>query len=150
MSQKKPNLSNPNIEIHLTDVERPDARDLISRKLDEYNDSVTGQPDNAVLDVLITDPSTHEVVGGLVGRTSLGLFFINLVYVPEHLRGSGVGSAVLRQAEAEAKRRGCGRAVLFTITFQAPEFYRKHGYEVFGEVPCEPEGTSRIYMVKAL
>ncbi|MFM0068825.1 GNAT family N-acetyltransferase [Paraburkholderia aspalathi] len=150
MSKDNLNLSNPNIEIHLTDVEQSEAREFISRKLDEYNDSITGQPDNSVLDVLITDPSTCEVVGGLVGRTSLGLFFINLVYVPENLRGSGVGSAVLKQAEAEAKRRGCCRAVLFTITFQAPEFYRKHGYEVFGDVPCEPEGTSRIYMVKVL
>ncbi|MCX4165031.1 MULTISPECIES: N-acetyltransferase [Paraburkholderia] len=150
MTREKPELSNPDIEIRLTDVEQPEARDFISRKLDEYNDSITNQADNRVLDVLITDPVTKEVVGGLVGRTSLGLFFINLVYVPENLRKGGIGTAMLKEAEAEAKRRGCSRAVLFTITFQAPEFYLKHGYRIFGEIPCEPEGTARIYMVKVL
>jgi GNAT superfamily N-acetyltransferase len=143
-------LFNPQIKIRLTDVEQPEARDFISQKLDEFNDSITGQPDNVVLDVLLTDPSTKEVLGGLVGRTSLGLFFINLVYVPEKLRKSGFGTAMLREAEAEAKRRGCSRAVLFTITFQAPEFYQKHGYQIFGEVPCEPEGTARIFIMKVL
>ena len=60
------------------------------------------------------------------------------------------GSRLLREAEAEAKRRGCARAVLYTISFQAPDFYRKQGYEAFGEVPCEPDGASRVFMVKVL
>lgn len=138
------------VEIDLTDIEHPAARELISRKLDEYNDSITGQPDNRVLDVLVTDKSTGDVVGGLVGRTSLGVFFINLVYLPETLRRGGIGSTLLARAESEARARGCKQAVLFTISFQAPAFYAKHGYRVFGEVPCEPQGASRVFMVKAL
>jgi GNAT superfamily N-acetyltransferase len=140
----------PKIEITLTNVEHQDARNLISQKLDEYNNFITGQIDNSVLDVIITDPSTEEVLGGLVGRTSLGVFFINLVYLPDDLRKIGLGTKLLKDAEVEAKRRGCSRAVLFTISFQAPEFYRKHGYIMFGEVPCQPPGTTRIFMVKEL
>lgn len=140
----------PEVKITLTNIERLDARNLISQKLDEYNNAITGQSDNSVLDIVITDPVTGEVLGGLVGRTSLGVFFINLVYLPDGLRKNGLGSKLLKDAEVEAKRRGCSRAVLFTISFQAPEFYRKHGYIVFGEVPCQPPGTSRIFMVKAL
>ena len=140
----------PKIEITLTNVEHQDARNLISQKLDEYNNSITDQIDNSVLDIIITDPSTEEVLGGLVGRTSLGVFFINLVYLPDYLRKKGLGTKLLKDAEVEAKRRGCSRAVLFTISFQAPDFYRKHGYIIFGEVPCQPPGTTRIFMVKEL
>lgn len=47
-------------------------------------------------------------------------------------------------------RRAHARAVLYTISFQAQDFYRKQGYEAFGEVPCEPDGASRVFMVKVL
>lgn len=142
--------AHPAVSLQLTDIEQPAARDLISRRLGEFNHAMTGRSDTAALDVYVTDRATGEVVGGLTGRTSLGLFFIDLFYLPESLRGGGFGSRLLREAEAEAKRRGCARAVLYTITFQAPDFYRKHGYEAFGEVPCEPEGTARVFMVKTL
>ncbi|KVL86330.1 GNAT family N-acetyltransferase [Burkholderia stagnalis] len=139
-----------NVTIQLAAVGQPAARDAISRKLNAFNDAITGQPDNTALDLYVTDPHTGEVLGGLVGRTSLGLFFVDLLYVPESLRKDGLGSRLLKDAEAEAKRRGCARAVLYTITFQAPAFYEKHGYRVFGEVPCEPAGAARVFMVKAL
>ena len=40
--------------------------------------------------------------------------------------------------------------MLYTISFQAPGFYEKLGYRVFGSVDCDPPGTSRIVMVKDL
>ncbi|CAB3764352.1 GCN5 family acetyltransferase [Burkholderia sp. MSh2] len=140
----------PDVSFRLTDTEQPAARDFIGRKLGEFNHAMTGRDDASALDVYVTDPATGDILGGLTGRTSLGLFFIELFYLPEALRGGGFGSRLLREAEAEAKRRGCARAVLYTISFQAPDFYRKHGYEAFGEVPCEPDGTSRVFMVKVL
>lgn len=142
--------AHPDVSFQLTDIEQPAARDFISSKLGEFNHAMTGRSDTAALDVYVTDPATGEVLGGLAGRTSLGLFFIDLFYLPESLRGGGFGSRLLREAETEAKRRGCARAVLYTISFQAPDFYRKQGYEPFGEVPCEPEGTARVFMVKTL
>jgi hypothetical protein len=36
------------------------------------------------------------------------------------------------------------------ISFQAPEFYEKHGYRVFGRVECLPPGTSRIFLTTEL
>ncbi|MBR8305349.1 GNAT family N-acetyltransferase [Burkholderia cenocepacia] len=142
--------AHPDVTLRLTDTEQPAARDFISRKLGEFNHAMTGRADTAALDVYVTDPATGDVLGGLAGRTSLGVFFIDLFYLPESLRGGGFGSRLLREAEAEAKRRGCARAVLYTISFQAPDFYRKHGYETFGEVPCEPAGAAREFMVKVL
>ena len=105
----------PDVSIRLTDTEQPAAHDFISRKLGEFNHAMTGRADAATLDGLVTDPATGEIIGGLTGRTSLGLFFIDLFYLPESLRGGGFGSRLLREAETEAKRRGCARAVLYDL-----------------------------------
>ena len=76
--------------------------------------------------------------------------FLDLFHLPETLRGSGIGSRLLRAFEDEARRRGCRNAVLYTISFQAPDFYVKHGWTVFGQVPCDPPGTSRVFLSKDL
>ncbi len=55
----------------------------------------------------------------------------------------------MQEAEDEARRRGCREAVVTTINFQAPEFYRRHGYQIFGQVDCAP-GIARIFLSKEL
>lgn len=136
--------------IALTDA--PEAADvaLISDALDAFNVEETGTEDRRLLAVLVRDPESGRVVGGLTGRTSLGLLFVDLFHLPPELRGFGIGSEVLRRAEDEGRRRGCRTAVLYTISFQAPGFYERHGWRMFGEVPCDPPGTSRVFMTKDL
>jgi len=50
----------------------------------------------------------------------------------------------------EGRRRGCTRAVLSTLHFQAPGFYAKQGWEVATQIDCEPPGHTRFYMTKKL
>ncbi|MEF9883894.1 GNAT family N-acetyltransferase [Streptomyces sp. P9-A4] len=140
----------PQPDCMLTDAPNPEDAAAISDALDRFNIEHTGIADRRPLAVLVRDPDTHQVVGGLTGRTSLGLFFLDLFYLPPRLRGSGLGTEILRQAEDEARARGCRTAVLYTITFQAPGFYQKHGWKRLGEVPCDPPGTSRVFMTKEL
>ena len=137
-------------EITLTDAPAPNEVAQISDDMDQFNIDVTGVEDRKPLAVLVKDPDTGKVLGGMTGRTSLGLMFVDVFHLPESLRGSGLGSRILRMAEEEGKRRGCKAAVLYTVSFQAPGFYLRHGWEVFGEVPCDPPGTSRIFMTKRL
>jgi predicted GNAT family acetyltransferase len=57
---------------------------------------------------------------------------IQFLFVSEQLREQGIGSKLLETAESEAKQRGCRYAFVDTFSFQAPIFYKKHGYqEVF-------------------
>ncbi|WP_327172912.1 GNAT family N-acetyltransferase [Streptomyces sp. NBC_01336] len=140
----------PQPDCMLTDAPNPEDAATISDALDRFNIEHTGIADRRPLAVLVRDPDTHQVVGGLTGRTSLGLFFLDLFYLPTRLRGGGLGTEILRQAEDEARARGCRTAVLYTITFQAPGFYQKHGWKRLGEVPCDPPGTSRVFMTKEL
>jgi ribosomal protein S18 acetylase RimI-like enzyme len=55
----------------------------------------------------------------------------------------------MQEAEDEARRRSCRKAVVITINFQAPEFYQRHGYQVFGQIDCHP-GVARIFLSKEL
>ena len=118
--------------------------------LNAYNDEITRRDDRKALAIVVRDPETGEVIGGMLGRSSLGLLFIELVYLPEALRNSGLGSTILKKFEQEGRRRGCINAVLYTISFQAPGFYEKHGWRKFGDIACHPTGVSRMFFTKEL
>jgi ribosomal protein S18 acetylase RimI-like enzyme len=136
--------------IVLTDAPGAEAEAVIEEGLGLFNQQKAGYRDSRPLAVLISESAGSRVVGGLLGRTSLGLFFIDLFFVPMGLRGRGVGGLVLNKAEEEAKRRGCTAATLYTIIFQAPGFYERHGYRVLGRIECDPPGATRVCMSKRL
>jgi GNAT superfamily N-acetyltransferase len=75
---------------------------------------------------------------------------VELFFLPEDLRHCRLGSRILAMAEEEGRRRGCTRAVLSTVHFQAPGFYLKQGWEVAARIECEPPGHTRFYMTKKL
>lgn len=137
-------------EIIVTDAADEESIQIIGSGLNHFNDQHVGYGDRQPLAVLVRDPQSGEVVGGASGRTSLGMLFLDLFHLPETLRGMGIGTEVLRRFEEEGRRRGCRSAVLYTISFQAPEFYERNGWVRFGEVPCDPPGTSRIFLSKML
>ena len=135
--------------IAVTDVTTEEAQSVIEGGLNDYNARHVGPWDGKPLNVTVTDPSTGKVLGGMLGLTSLGVYFINLVFLPDSLRGGGLGSRLLARGEQEAKRRGCIHVVLYTISFQAPGFYARHGYRELGRVPSA-QGAARIWMTKPL
>ncbi|MFI4997974.1 MAG: GNAT family N-acetyltransferase [Hyphomicrobiales bacterium] len=134
--------------LKLTDAADEEARAVIGEGLNAHNVEAAGYEDRRPLTVLVSDPFTGKVIGGVIGRTSFGLLFIDLVYLPATLRGLDIGTRMISMAEEEARRRGCRAGVLYTISFQAPGFYERLGWRVFGEIPCEPPGTSRVFMTK--
>ena len=135
--------------ITLTDLPDPRFETVLEEGLAEYNAEKVGGRDWRALAVTVHDPDTGELAGGLLGRTSMGLFFLDLFYLPAKLRGGGIGGRALRMAEEEAARRGCRAATLLTVNFQAPEFYARHGWEEFGRITSAP-GVERIFMRKTL
>ena len=139
-------------ETSITLTDAPDDREgaMITEGLRAYNEAQAGVSDSRALAILVRDPETQNVVGGLLGRTSLGLLRVERFFLPENLRRGGLGSRLLAMAEEEARRRCCTRAVLSTIHFQAPGFYLKQGWEVAARIDCEPLGHTRFYMTKKL
>lgn len=64
--------------------------------------------------------------------------------------GRTAGGKLLRAAEDEARRRGCDRANVSSFTFQAPDFYRRHGYVETGRVLGIPGDAEDIHFHKSL
>lgn len=128
----------------------PAFENLLGKGLEEFNYQAAGFSDQRPLCVVARDPVSGEALGGIVGRTSLGLAFLDLFHLPESLRGTGMGTRVLEAFEGAARQRGCRNAVLYTISFQAPGFYEKNGWLKFGEVESAMDGISRIFMKKRL
>ena len=136
--------------ITLTDAPGDDELAVITEGLRAYNEAQAGVSDARALAILVRNPETQNVVGGLWGRTSLGLLRVERFFLPEDLRRGGLGSRILAMAEEEGRRRGCTRAVLSTLHFQAPGFYLKQGWEVADRIECAPPGHTRFYMTKKL
>lgn len=92
----------------------------------------------------------QTILGGIFCATYWDWLYIDLLWLPDELRGRGYGHRLLTLAEEEARRRGAKNAYLDTFSFQAPEFYKQHGYRVFGELPEFPAGHRRYFFTKEL
>lgn len=128
----------------LRDVVDPEERQALSEGLRAYNDAAAGPGRFQPLGLLL--PGS----GGLWGQTGRGWLFVELLGIPEALRGAGLGARLLREAERIAAARGCIGAHLDTCSFQAPVFYEKLGYTRFGTVPDHPRGHARHLYARRL
>jgi ribosomal protein S18 acetylase RimI-like enzyme len=128
----------------------PDDRDIqfLEDQIYGYNLASTGIEDGRLLSIILRDGD--DIPAGIYGFTWAGTLEIKVLWVREDLRGQGLGSRLLVAAEEEAVRRGCFQAILDTHSFQAPKLYRRHGYEVYGEVPDYPPGHSKLFLRKHL
>ncbi len=127
----------------------PDDVKVVVAGLTAYNASHTGGETPVHLFVTLRDDA-GAVAGGLFGGTYLGWLQVQMLWVPDALRGRGYGAALLRLAEDEALRRGCPRVFLETLAFQAPRFYEKLGYTMAASIPDFPPGGMRYAYVKRL
>jgi GNAT superfamily N-acetyltransferase len=136
------------MELVLTETPEPEAREIIATGLGAFNTAQAGPGEWRRLSVLIREEG--EVKGGLWGVTSYAWLFTELLFVPEALRGAGLGGQILDRAEEEARARGCTGAWLDTFEFQARGFYERRGYRVFGQIDDHPVGSARFFLKKAL
>ncbi len=99
--------------------------------------------------ILLRDPLGY-IQGGLLGLTRWDWFLIDTLWIVEMYRRLGYGRALLEQAEAVVRVRGCRHSALDTTEFQAKTFYEKCGYHVFGELADFPPGWRTYYLTKTL
>lgn len=135
------------IRIAIEDAPEREVRERIDAGLDDDNLSRAGPYGARDVWVLARD-TDDEVCGGLKGSMSYRWLFIDWLWVSPQRRGEGLGSALLEKAEAGARDRGCIGAYVDTYSFQAPDFYRAHGYEEFGRLEDMPPGHACIWLKK--
>ena len=138
-------------EFQIVNVEKPDDAmwEVIGGGIRHYNIQHGGTSESKPLCLVLYTPD-KEIASGLIGETHWGWLYINLLFIKEELRGQGYGHRLLTLAEDEARQRGARNAYLDTFSFQTPDFYRQHGYQVFGELKDFPPGHQRYYLTKQL
>ena len=122
---------------------------IIGDLIRSYNRSKREVAESEPLNLYVEDEH-GEIMAGLVAETFGNWLEIEYLFVKEDLRGQGIGSQLLQQAESEAKKRNCRFAFVNTYQFQAPAFYQKHGYQEVFILKDYPYTGQRHYYQKDL
>ena len=133
----------------LSEAKCQELESFLADRIYEFNSEATGYFDGKLLAGSIRNDG-GEVIAGFSGHTWGGCCEISYVWVREEHRGKGLGKALLRVAETEARYRGCIADDSITHSFQGPKFYEQLGYERRYAIEGRPKGHSDIVYVKLL
>ena len=121
--------------------------EFVNNALEKFNNMHVG-PDNHLLLNIVEYDENQNVIAGILGGTYWGWLHIDILWVDENFRSKKIGSRLLIAAENEAKKRGCHSVHVDTMSWQAPEFYKKHGYELISELDNIPNGYKKFHFIK--
>ncbi len=119
----------------------------IDAGLESHNAAAAPIGDVRSLAVTARLPSS-EIIGGAVGRTWGACCELLQLWVHRDHRNAGTASRLLLEFEKMGAGRGCDTFYLTTLSYQAPEFYRKRGYEALAEISGYPDGIIKYLMHK--
>ena len=122
---------------------------FVRKSLLQFNNNCVGNDNHTPLNFVEYD-SNGNIIAGILGGTYWGWMYVDILWVHENHRKKGIGTKLLLEAEKEAVRRGCHHVHLDTMSWQAPKFYKKHGYEIIGVLPDIPSGNQKYLLMKAL
>ena len=123
--------------------------DFVRESLLQFNNNCVGNDGHTPLNLVEYD-ADGNIIAGILGGTYWGWMYVDILWVHEAHRKKGIGTKLLLEAEKEAVRRGCHHVHLDTMSWQAPEFYKKHGYEAIGVLPNIPIGNQKYLLIKSL
>ena len=116
--------------------------------LTAFNAPFVGPHGYKPLSLVVRREEGGEPAGGAFGWCYGAWFFLHYFFLPEDLRGAGLGARLIARLEAEAKARGCIGAHVDTFSFQARPFYEAQGFRVFGTITDQPPGHARHFLFK--
>ena len=93
---------------------------------------------------------SNLIVAGINCEVGGGWLYIVGLWVAKNHRGKGFGQKLLVTSEIKAMEKGCHSSYLFTYDFQAPIFYEKYGYKVFGKLDKFCDNHVKLFMKKRL
>ncbi|WP_329386737.1 GNAT family N-acetyltransferase [Streptomyces sp. NBC_01716] len=110
----------------------------------------SAEDEEVPLHVWLIEESTGALAGGLTAHIWARWLHVDLLWVADAHRGTGLGTRLLAEAEEAARTQGCLHARLETWDFQAPAFYRRQGYDLAGHIPDYPPGVTEYFFTKRL
>lgn len=136
-------------KLKFTSKENPTSEEIdrLRTGLRAYNQEAAGQGNRYSLFHSIENEQ-GKLVGGIYGKVGWEWLYIDLLWVEESYRGKGFGTQLMNSIEKEANKKGIFRYHIATSSFQAPEFYKKLGYEVCGQIEDLPPGFTNYFLKK--
>ena len=135
-----------------TTVGKADAAldERLNDELDSFN--AAANPDvHPAEELTVRVQEDGELVAGLSGWTWGQAAGIAMTWVHEDQRGTGMGASLIAAFEEEARKRGCTHVFVTSLTFQAPGFYQRLGYEeIFRWESVPTTGRDDVHMRKEL
>ncbi|WP_159728485.1 GNAT family N-acetyltransferase [Methylosinus sp. Ce-a6] len=99
---------------------------------------------------IIAHDDAGALIGGLNGVFHWRWLYIRHLWVSPERRGIGLGTALLRRAESEARSRDCLGLYIDSFDPRAARLYERFGFVRFGEIADFPLGHSRMFFSKRL
>jgi len=127
----------------------PEELQFLEDRIYEFNALATKRDNGQLFARLIHDRG-GAIIAGLTGWTWARACEIENLWVHRDWRGWGYGSLLLESAEEEARAQGCSVILIISYTFQAPDFYQKHGYRLEWKLADFPPGHANCFLVKHL
>ena len=88
--------------------------------------------------------------GGIRAVCYWNTLHIELVWLDETARGTGLGAQLMAEVESYARVQNCEKAFVETTSWQAKPFYEKLGYTLMATLPGRPKGHASHYLSKSL
>jgi GNAT superfamily N-acetyltransferase len=92
----------------------------------------------------------EKTIGAIICDTFNYCVYIEIMWIDQDYRGKGLGKTLISKAEEIAKESGCTFSHTCTLSYQAPEFYKACGYEIFGTLDDYPNGIVQYFLKKNL
>lgn len=122
--------------------DRYEDADFVYRKLFDYNISKVGPltvgplKKKESMKTILVCSETGTPLGGMVyEQKSPEELYVAYFWLPESLRGHGMGVKIVDILKKEAVRLRCKKVSLYTSSFQAPGFYPKMGFRLTKQEP---------------
>jgi len=130
------------------DLSPKDKKVLVDGLLSHH--ASQGHPRKSELFSIALKNKDNKLLGGVIVCFLWNGMQIQSLWVDKLIRKQGWGVKLMQRVEAEAIKRGC--TVVYTDTFpwQAPEFYKKLGYTLYGKLDDFPKGSCLSYFKKNL
>jgi GNAT superfamily N-acetyltransferase len=91
-----------------------------------------------------------KILAGCQGHSGGVNIYIKYLFVDKTLREQGYGARLMNRVEDIAKERGAHKLWVDTMSYQAPEFYKKLGYEEVSRVDGFGGDCDRVFFCKIL
>ena len=137
--------------ISMTNSHTEEDLNVVLKGIFEHNIKGTnGLLKKPAIDVNIYLKDGNKTIGAILCDTFNFCIYIEVMWIDKDYRGKGLGKELISKAEKIAKDNGCIFSHTCSLSYQAPEFYKACGYEVFGKIDDYPNGIVQYFLKKKL